>query len=367
MAQWTRFAGQAAAALEQAAASRFRTRLTQGVAALDLEDAIRTLGQAASIVYTLAVLGPAFQPSAARVAEAAATFAEGLRANEKLASDLEWRYLAWACSVAGSPRSEVFGLPEVLASPAASASVWNHLLSLVEASASQRPPGSRLLTREPLPLVWLPGWLADEEVQELLCATEAPGIWQPSPLALPMGQTPLRTSDSTVLEPECLTPAAANVVTHVALRAAALVGLPVSHVEPLQLVRYSPGQQYLPHVDWGNVGDTSLWVVGQRVATVLVYLSDVPVGFKGGCTRFPRLVADGLDGVRVQPQRGAAVAWPNVNANGAPLFESEHEAEPVDPAPAMNLDARPSLCPAIQPVKVAMNIWIRDRPAPWAC
>merc|ERR1712151_1040325 len=82
---------------------------------------------------------------------------------------------------------------------------------------------------------------------------------------------------------------AVKVLEVVRARAATLVGLLPDHVEPPQLVRYCLGQRYLPHMDWSNTDDVSLWVAGQRVATVLVYLRGVPPGFRGGATRFPQL------------------------------------------------------------------------------
>mmetsp|Transcript_31414 Transcript_31414/g.104165 ORF Transcript_31414/g.104165 Transcript_31414/m.104165 type:complete len:110 (-) Transcript_31414:23-352(-) len=106
-------------------------------------------------------------------------------------------------------------------------------------------------------------------------------------------------------------------------------------------------------------------MVGQRVATVLVYLNDLPDGCLGGATRFTQLGGRGpggdigQEGLRVRPRRGAAVAWPNVGLGGAPLFETEHEAEPLELPIA-------HCCGGEAPRKVAMNIWIRDRPVPWA-
>ena len=86
----------------------------------------------------------------------------------------------------------------------------------------------------------------------------------------------------------------------------------------------------MPHVDWGHSGDASLFIAGQRVATVLVYLTDVPESCVGGSTFFPHLSSrDQPEGLRIVPVKGAACAWPNVSVDGVPLVETEHAAEPL--------------------------------------
>jgi hypothetical protein len=51
--------------------------------------------------------------------------------------------------------------------------------------------------------------------------------------------------------------------------------IPVSHGEPIQVLRYEIGQEYQAHYDYffhkGGMGNN-------RIATVLMYLSDVEVG-----------------------------------------------------------------------------------------
>lgn len=86
---------------------------------------------------------------------------------------------------------------------------------------------------------------------------------------------------------------------------------------------------YKPHVDWGHGTDASLFIAGQRVATVLAYLTDIPKGCVGGCTHFPHLTREQPQGLRIVPVRGAACAWPNVSMHGMPLVETEHAAEPL--------------------------------------
>jgi len=127
-------------------------------------------------------------------------------------------------------------------------------------------------------------------------------------------------------------------------RVASIFGVDESFVEPPRIVRYSrPGDTFELHVDWIVDGsDSQLELLGQRVATALVYLTDVPIGV-GGATEFPRL------GVSVVPSAGMALLWPNVARSGMPLESTQHVALPL---------SREGV------TKIAANVWVRDRPLP---
>jgi prolyl 4-hydroxylase len=85
-------------------------------------------------------------------------------------------------------------------------------------------------------------------------------------------------------------------------RIAELVGLPVDHGEALQILHYSPGQQYEPHCDWFDPRQPGFESItargGQRVASVIMYLNSPE---RGGGTHFPKA------GVTVTARRGSAV------------------------------------------------------------
>lgn len=109
-------------------------------------------------------------------------------------------------------------------------------------------------------------------------------------------------------------------------RIAALVGWPVSHGEGLQVLRYQPGAQYLPHHDYfdpAQPGATSILARGgQRLATVVMYLNTPEAG---GATTFPDV------GLEVAPIKGNAVffSYPRPDAatrtlhGGAPVQAGE--------------------------------------------
>jgi prolyl 4-hydroxylase len=101
------------------------------------------------------------------------------------------------------------------------------------------------------------------------------------------------------------------IVARLEERISALTGLPVDHGEPLQVLHYKPGNEYLAHHDWFDPADPGSAEVlrngGQRVVTLVIYLNDVGAG---GETRFPEI---GLD---IRPQRGSAVYFEYLNAAG---------------------------------------------------
>jgi prolyl 4-hydroxylase len=149
-----------------------------------------------------------------------------------------------------------------------------------------------------------------------------------------------RTSSSAVVLPRAETQA---LVRPLLGRAAALAGLPAALAEEVWAVRYRPGERYRPHVDYFRQEKHAdlLAERGNRIATVLLYLNDVPPE-SGGTTDFPRL------GVRVAPRCGRALHWLNVDADGTPHPETRHEARPLAGPPGTE--------------KWVLNAWFRERP-----
>lgn len=107
------------------------------------------------------------------------------------------------------------------------------------------------------------------------------------------------------------------------LRMAAAAGCELVQGEQLIVLRYQPGERYLPHRDYFS--PTALAAnrpdAGQRMTTVCVYLNPVAAG---GGTEFPDL------GVLVDPKPGAAVVFDNLDAAGAPAPSSRHAGLSVD-------------------------------------
>lgn len=83
-----------------------------------------------------------------------------------------------------------------------------------------------------------------------------------------------------------------------------LVGLPRHHAEAFQVVHYDTGQEYRAHFDAYDPtterGRRCMVRGGQRLATIVGYLRDVP---RGGSTAFPTL------GVEIKPKQGRVVLF----------------------------------------------------------
>uniref|UniRef100_A0A7S0WQJ9 Fe2OG dioxygenase domain-containing protein n=1 Tax=Chlamydomonas leiostraca TaxID=1034604 RepID=A0A7S0WQJ9_9CHLO len=99
--------------------------------------------------------------------------------------------------------------------------------------------------------------------------------------------------------------------------------LPIAHGEPMEVLRYKHAQKYDSHWDYFG-GDSTNSSTGDRVATVLMYLSDVMDG-AGGETSLP--LAEAIDeqlqstagmsecaskmGIAVRPRKGDALLFWN--------------------------------------------------------
>lgn len=95
----------------------------------------------------------------------------------------------------------------------------------------------------------------------------------------------------------------------------------LARCEPLTLLHYGPGEEYRPHRDYFTPSAPQLVQPGgQRETTVCVYLNDVE---RGGETTFPDC------GVSIRPQRGRAVMFRNLHADGRPDPHSLHAGLPV--------------------------------------
>lgn len=126
-------------------------------------------------------------------------------------------------------------------------------------------------------------------------------------------------------------------IWEIEMRLSKITGWPPENGEHLQVLRYEVGEEYKPHVDWfgdtpGCMGYKAMG--GQRYGTVVVYLQCAD---EGGGTSFPLL------GVTMNPKRGGAVCFANVDKTGTPMETARHSGDPV-----------------IRGEKIVMTLWQRE-------
>jgi prolyl 4-hydroxylase len=142
-------------------------------------------------------------------------------------------------------------------------------------------------------LLLLDGVLDDDECEALI-RTATPRLERSRTLGAARDElSEARTSHEVFLDPyedACC--------RHVEDRLHALFDWPRAAGEPLQVVRYGPGEEFRPHHDYFDAGSALDRPGTQRVATVICYLNRPA---RGGHTRFPGI---GLD---IVPRRGAAL------------------------------------------------------------
>jgi prolyl 4-hydroxylase len=97
-------------------------------------------------------------------------------------------------------------------------------------------------------------------------------------------------------------------------RLAAISGTDAAQGEALQILRYRPGQQYRPHLDYVRPE------LNPRVLTVLVWLNH---DYEGGETHFGKV------GLSVKGRKGDALTFRNANDANLPEPLSEHAGQPV--------------------------------------
>uniref|UniRef100_A0A061QZX7 procollagen-proline 4-dioxygenase n=1 Tax=Tetraselmis sp. GSL018 TaxID=582737 RepID=A0A061QZX7_9CHLO len=161
------------------------------------------------------------------------------------------------------------------------------------------------------------GFLTDEECDYLVSQAE-PHMSRSAVVDADSGGSKLdaiRTSYGTFLRR-----GRDNVVSSIEERIALWTKLPVENGEDIQVLRYQDGQKYDAHWDWFDGGSKhDFGPSGNRVATVLMYLSDVE---EGGETSFPRgtwvdeaaqkqgsYSPCGSKGVSVRPKKGDALLF----------------------------------------------------------
>ncbi|EDW53521.1 prolyl 4-hydroxylase subunit alpha-1 [Drosophila sechellia] len=129
-----------------------------------------------------------------------------------------------------------------------------------------------------------------------------------------------------------------RVIETVVQRTADMTGLDMDSAEELQVVNYGIGGHYEPHFDFARKEEERAFEginLGNRIATVLFYMSDVE---QGGATVFTSLHT------ALFPKKGTAAFWMNLHRDGQGDVRTRHAA-----------------CPVLTGTKWVSNKWIHER------
>ncbi|WP_310383551.1 2OG-Fe(II) oxygenase [Roseateles sp.] len=180
-----------------------------------------------------------------------------------------------------------------------------------------------LLTVSQPRIVVLGGLLSDEECDAMVAAAAARLARSETVATTAAGSeiNSARTSDGMFFER-----GESELIRTIEARLAKLMNWPIDHGEGLQVLRYRPGAEYLPHYDYFDPKMDGAAAIlkrgGQRVATLVMYLNTPAAG---GATIFPDVKLD------VSPIKGNAVFFsydrphPETQSlhGGAPVREGE--------------------------------------------
>lgn len=227
------------------------------------------------------------------------------------------RYIAFVAVGVGGPRDWQQSLQMLgqFASLDASAAKQLALIGKMDLTIEGDPatvPNGEVVRGSSPRVERFPGLLSAEEC-DFLCQAAEPLFEPAETVEEYTGRTfrnPIRTSDTAVFPWVGENPA----IHAINRRIAAASGTDVGQGEPLQILRYRPGQEYRPHTD------AIPGLKNQRIKTMLVYLND---DFEGGETSFPEA------GLTISPRRGEGLLFANVDASGEPDPSVLHAGLPV--------------------------------------
>lgn len=214
---------------------------------------------------------------------------------------------------------------------------WSKVRSRIRIGERLRPPPARVLSSAPL-ILTIQGFASPAECLWLIRAAERrlerAFVVDPS-----TGQRKLDTNRTNkgaafpIVEMDV-------VVEMLRARITAALRVPPAHLEVMQVLHYSVGEEFRPHHDFFDPSSDALRSEairnGQRAATLLVYLND---DFAGGGTEFPKI------DLSFRGRTGDALLFSNLDRSGQP-----------DP---LTLHAG---LPPTSGEKWILSQWVRDRP-----
>ncbi|KAK1277262.1 hypothetical protein QJS04_geneDACA003335 [Acorus gramineus] len=208
--------------------------------------------------------------------------------------------------------------------------------SYSDPSSNVNPSKSRQVSWKPRAFVY-EGFLTDEECDHLIsiAKSELKRSAVADNLSGESKLSEVRTSSGMFIKK-----GKDPIVSGIEDKIAAWTFLPKENGEDIQVLRYEHGQKYDPHYDYFT-DKVNIARGGHRIATVLMYLTDVE---KGGETVFPSaeesprhrtavkdddLSACAQKGIAVKPRRGDALLFFSLHPNATPDQGSLHAGCPV--------------------------------------
>lgn len=182
------------------------------------------------------------------------------------------------------------------------------------ADKGNRRPTVQVLSADP-PLFVVHDFLSPQMCEEVIESALDTGDMRRSTVGSQQDMSEERTSSTVwIKEHECPDP-----LRLIADKVSSITGLPTSHMENLQVVRYDPGQEFKMHTDHQD-SFNDLACRG-RLATCLIYLAEPS---SGGETWFPAIQSEDDRGVFVAPTRGSAVMfWNTIEKPGCPDYSAD--------------------------------------------
>ncbi|MEE3952456.1 2OG-Fe(II) oxygenase [Peribacillus frigoritolerans] len=190
--------------------------------------------------------------------------------------------------------------------------IFNHIGNKIKTEDREINVVARL--EEPL-IVVLENVLSDEECDGLIELSK--NKMNRSKIGITHEENEIRTSSSMFFQENEY-----DIITIIEKRISTIMNIPVEHGEGIQILKYTPGQEYKAHFDFFT--SSSIAAKNNRISTIILYLNDVE---HGGETFFPKL------NFSVFPRKGMAVYFEyfyndkNLNEltlhGGAPVITGE--------------------------------------------
>lgn len=190
--------------------------------------------------------------------------------------------------------------------------IFNHIGNKIKTEDREINVVARL--EEPL-IVVLENVLSDEECDGLIELSK--DKMNRSKIGVTHEVNEIRTSSSMFFQENEY-----DILTKIEKRISTIMNIPVEHGEGIQILKYTPGQEYKAHFDFFT--SSSFAAKNNRISTIILYLNDVE---NGGETFFPKL------NFSVSPRKGRAVYFEyfyndkNLNEltlhGGAPVITGE--------------------------------------------